>query len=236
MKNALRIGVAVACLFGGFAAMTKVFAFDRTVQGTVTRVVDGDTIHVRPLGGGATLSVRMIGMDTPETHLPVPKGRPVGQGYWGEAATRHLEKLLPLGTRVSLEDYGLDKYGRTLGRVYYRDEDVNLTMVKSGWGIPYIICGEETCDKRFFREERVDEYLKACQDARDDGRGIFDPGKALHEMPFEFRLRMQKRRPNKYVGDFATRDLFAPSQYRKVDLCSRIFFMTLQDAHGVGYR
>src|SRR4051812_9874016 len=50
---------------------------------TVTSVVDGDTIKVR-LDSGQTITVRLIGMDTPEIHHPT---KPV-QCFGQEAAAR----------------------------------------------------------------------------------------------------------------------------------------------------
>ncbi len=54
-------------------------------------------------------------------------------------------------------------------------------------------------------------------------------------MPFEFRLRMQKRKADKFVGDFATQQYRRPAEYKKIDVCSRVFFMKEDDAKKVGY-
>ena len=78
---------------------------------TVTRVVDGDTAHVR-LANGTTEKVRFIGVNTPESttrHEP-----------FGEEASAYTKKKLPIGTRVWLEtDAELrDRYGRLLAYVW----------------------------------------------------------------------------------------------------------------------
>ena len=57
------------------------------VTAVVTRVVDGDTIHVDI--GGADYTVRYIGMDTPET---VDPNRPVG--CYGPEASAHNKSLV----------------------------------------------------------------------------------------------------------------------------------------------
>ncbi|HEX5918769.1 MAG TPA: excalibur calcium-binding domain-containing protein, partial [Nocardioides sp.] len=58
--------------------------------GNVVRVLDGDTLHVR-LRGGAHVSVRMLGIDTPE------------RGGCGAAdATANLRELAPVGSTVHL--------------------------------------------------------------------------------------------------------------------------------------
>ena len=73
----------------------------------VARVVDGDTVVVDLDGHERT--VRLLGIDTPETHHP---DRPV-ECHGPEAAAR-LGELLPPGTEVRLERdvEPLDRYGR----------------------------------------------------------------------------------------------------------------------------
>src|SRR4051812_31586938 len=80
----------------------------------VTRVVDGDTIAVSIDGaGGEERSVRLLGIDTPETHKP---GTPIECG--GPEASASMERLAPPGTRVTLESDPsqdrVDRYGRRL--------------------------------------------------------------------------------------------------------------------------
>ena len=94
--------------------------------GRVTRLVDGDTLWV------SGVKVRLIGMDTPETHRP---GTPVQ--CFGQAASRRMAALLPVGTRVRLVyDLGrLDRYGRTLAYVYRVADGlfVNAQLVREGY-------------------------------------------------------------------------------------------------------
>ena len=86
--------------FAAFAflvlAWLPVHAQDR-IPATVTSVVDGDTIKVRN-DVGSTITVRLIGIDTPETKHP---SKPV-QCFGTEASAKTAE-LLPPGTRVELE-------------------------------------------------------------------------------------------------------------------------------------
>lgn len=235
----LRVLLAIVCVSGGIVAIAKVFAGETTLNGTVSKIIDGDTIHFRGYNNGATardLTIRMVGMDAPETHFPTGDGRVVGQGPWGEAATAYLTRLIPVGTPITLRSQGFDKYHRVLGRLFFENHDANLQMIRAGWAIPYIICAGPSCDEFFFERENVANYLKACELAREQGRGIFSPDHPLREMPFEFRLRMANRRPDKPVGDFRTRRLFAPERYDRVDVCNRIFFMNEEDARRAGYR
>lgn len=231
----MRHAVLLFALFLGVTSFNASAGL-KMIPGVVTRVSDGDTIRVQPKPAKSeNIAIRMIGIDTPELHLPTPDHGVVGQGYWGEAAHQYLDGITSLGTSVVIESHGIDKYGRTLGRVYDGRRDVNLAMVKSGWAYPYIICSGTSCNKGFFKAERVSAYLKACEDARDAGLGVFNPSNPLRELPMSFRLRMQNRQPEKYVGDFETKKLYQPEEYKKVDICKSIFFLTKKEARRAGY-
>jgi endonuclease YncB( thermonuclease family) len=96
----------------------------------VTRVVDGDTIVVAGVG-----TVRLIGVDTPET---VDPRRPV-QDFGQEASA--FTKQLAQGKIVRLEFEGprTDRYRRTLAYVYLPDGRLlNAEIIKQGYGHAYV--------------------------------------------------------------------------------------------------
>jgi micrococcal nuclease len=97
--------------------------------GKVTRVVDGDTIHVEIAGKDYRL--RYIGMDTPET---VDPRRPVGC-YGAEASERN--RQLVEGRTVGLEKdvSETDSFGRLLRYVWVEDEMVNEALVEEGYAL-----------------------------------------------------------------------------------------------------
>jgi micrococcal nuclease len=107
---------------------------DRPGAATVTRVVDGDTVVVRI--GGHDESVRLIGIDTPESVKPAT---PV-QCFALEASAR-TKALLPKGTPVRLEAdvEQRDRYDRLLAYVYRERDDlfVNDALVQEGFAVPY---------------------------------------------------------------------------------------------------
>ncbi len=112
-----------------FIALMIAVAFGQTAR-TCVRVVDGDTIV---LNGEET--VRLIGVDTPETKDP---RKPVQ--YFGEESYQFTKKLVE-GNAVYLEydQQRLDKYGRTLAYVYLTDGTcVNSEIIKQGYGMAYI--------------------------------------------------------------------------------------------------
>ena len=101
---------------------------------SVTSVVDGDTIKVNINGTVETL--RLIGMDTPET---VDPRKPV-QCFGKEASNKAKELLV--GTKVRLEkdptQGELDKYGRTLAYIYREDGMFyNKYMIEQGYAHEY---------------------------------------------------------------------------------------------------
>jgi len=85
------------------------------VSGTVTRVVDGDTIYVA--FGNRVEQIRLIGVDTPETVHPT---KPVE--CWGPQASQQTKTWL-----------------RLLAYVYRSSDNlfVNEELVAGGWARPY---------------------------------------------------------------------------------------------------
>jgi micrococcal nuclease len=129
----------------------------------VVRVVDGDTIRVSI--DGRERSVRLLGIDTPETHRP---GTPVECG--GAEATAHLESLLPAGTRVALEpDPGqdrVDRYGRLLAYVRLPSGQLaEEAQLSAGWATVYVY------DRR--PVSRDPAFRRAAAAARVGWRGVW---------------------------------------------------------------
>jgi len=108
----------------------------------VAKVIDGDTISI--IKDGKTVTLRLIGLDTPET---VDPRKPVQ--CFGKAASDKAKELLA-GKTVRLEfdsSQGLlDKYGRTLAYVFLTDPSTplgasgtsfNEYMISAGYGHEY---------------------------------------------------------------------------------------------------
>jgi micrococcal nuclease len=99
------------------------------VAGTVTRVVDGDTVHARV--GGRDETIRYIGLDTPETVKP---NTPVQ--CFGKAASAANRRLVDgQRVRLRLDAEPRDRYGRLLAYVYRRRDGlfVNAALVRDGF-------------------------------------------------------------------------------------------------------
>ena len=101
-------------------------AVDQTYR--VVRVLDGDTIVVRRRGASDE-TVRLLGVDTPETHHP---RKPV-QCYGPEAAAYSASRLF--GQVVRLEDDVVrhDIYGRRLAYVYLDGANFERELLRKGY-------------------------------------------------------------------------------------------------------
>ena len=128
---------------------------------TVTKVDDGDTIEVDI--GGRDETIRLLGIDTPETHHPT---QPVE--CFGAEATARTQALLPEGTEVRLvrDVEARDRFGRLLAYVY-RAEDglfVNLALAEDGFAAALDIAPNGA---------HAVELGGAVARARSEGRGLW---------------------------------------------------------------
>ena len=200
---------------------------------TVAHVVDGDTVHTVD-SRNQLIKIRMQGIDAPESHLVTEHGV-AGQLPWGKDSSNSLASLARKGDRGVLEDYGTDKYGRTLGHVVLNGTNLNIEQVRKGQAISYIICDPGNCSEESLEEQHASEIIEACRYAQSKGAGLFNRANPLKEMPFEFRLRLQNRKPEKFVGNVVTKEYVSPENYYEIPICDRIFFMKEADARKLGY-
>ncbi|MGI8793182.1 MAG: thermonuclease family protein [Acidimicrobiales bacterium] len=156
--------VMAAAAFAAFAACATQPGAPKVLpagSGTFVRVVDGDTVVVR-LGAGDE-SVRLIGIDTPETH-----GRGGLRECFGQEASNRTKALLPPGTRVRLvRDAELrDRYDRLLAYIYRADDDlfVNLTLAEEGYAAAYTFPPNVA---------HANKFVEAAAAARSSGRGLW---------------------------------------------------------------
>jgi len=128
---------------------------------TVQSVVDGDTVKI--LMGTAVETVRLIGIDTPETVHP---SKPVE--CFGREASNKTKELLT-GKQVSIEKDGSqderDKYGRLLAYIFLEDgTNVNKLLIAEGYAHEY------TYNLPYKYQS---EFKQAESDARTNKRGLW---------------------------------------------------------------
>jgi endonuclease YncB( thermonuclease family) len=132
------------------------------IPARVTHVTDGDTVDVT-FPSGASLAVRVIGIDTPEEHRPAT---PVECG--ARAAARSMASLAE-GARVTLiTDYSqarFDRYGRLLAYVERGGRDLGKLQIRRGWAMTYVYEDEPFA--------RVGAYRAAEAEARREGAGVW---------------------------------------------------------------
>ena len=116
------------------------------VHGSIISVADGDTVVVRFATG--TETIRLIGVDTPETVHPT---KPVE--CFGPEASAHTKQLLPKGTKVYVmrDAEARDRYQRLLAYVYRSGDNlfINKDLVAGGWGVPLSIAPNDAYETDF---------------------------------------------------------------------------------------
>jgi len=124
-------------------------------EGTVIRVVDGDTIYVQL--GDRVEKIRYIGVNTPEMHHP-SKGEEPG----GREAAETNRRLV--GGKRELDVRTRDRYGRLLAYVWVDDVMVNAELLRLGYAqvmtVPPNVRHQEL-------------FVKLQREARDAGRGLW---------------------------------------------------------------
>ncbi|MBI5287057.1 MAG: thermonuclease family protein [Deltaproteobacteria bacterium] len=178
----------------------------------VTSVIDGDTIHVGR--GWRDTTVRLLGVDTPETVHP---NKPVE--FFGPEASQFTKEALE-GKEVHLEFEPLnqqDDYGRLLAYIYLEDGTLfNAELIKKGYArvispLPF----------RYYREFHGYE-----QEARAFGVGIW----AAKEEP--------RQAVGKIIGNKYSKIYHIPGQasYGRIKEKSRAYFDTEEEAIRAGYQ
>jgi len=143
---------------------------------TVTRVIDGDTMEIE-YANGTEETVRLLGVDTPETTLSrvspdefagIPDTT-AGRDHlfnWGERATTFAEDEVE-GTQVQMVfDPDSDRrgyFGRLLVYLYVDDENFNERLLAEGYARMY--------DSQFSLRE---EFAAFEQEAQATGVGLWD--------------------------------------------------------------
>jgi micrococcal nuclease len=144
---------------------------------SINHFVDGDTIAVNM--NGSVETIRMIGVDTPETHKP---NTPV-QCYGPQAAdfTKNLIGSSSVRLQADPLDTNRDRYGRLLRYVYLPDgKMVETELINNGYGFAYTL----------FPFQKKSEFVSDMQAAQNAKIGLWaacqvhqEPGGAYQTNP-----------------------------------------------------
>ncbi|HSH18059.1 MAG TPA: thermonuclease family protein [Candidatus Saccharimonadales bacterium] len=148
--------------YGWFANAKQDMVASQPGQYKVVRFSDGDTITVDMNGKNET--IRMIGVDTPETHDP---RKPV-QCYGPAASAFTKNTITAAGSQVRLAGDSLssnrDRYDRLLRYVYLPDGTLfNERLIREGYGFYY----------PYFPFTKEKEFEAAQKTAREGNKGIW---------------------------------------------------------------
>lgn len=127
-------------LTGLSIALITNLASATTFTDIVLRVSDGDTFRIKSTWKGLTLSIRVLGIDTPEHR---PQAQCSEEAELADRATDYAQALLvQSGNRVRINVKGWDKYGgRVLAQVSLeiagKKVDYAEEMIKAGFAREY---------------------------------------------------------------------------------------------------
>lgn len=179
-RNAISGLIILSLLLAAFLTVPCSHAARRTVTGTVTKVSDGDTIHlITP--EQTRLKVRLYGIDAPETpkinnrtgQINIP-GQPHGEASWKALA----DKIM--GKEVRLDILDIDKYRRMVGMIWLDDRNINLEMVREGHAEAFI---------EYLKPPYRTQFLASEREAKSARRGIW--AQPDYERPRTFRKRLK---------------------------------------------
>ena len=151
--------IGLSILIAGLAALIISAQLD-PIMVQVERVIDGDTIRVRHQGKNYT--VRLIGVDTPETKHPTKAVQ-----YFGREASAFTKAALEGKTVLLQKDRTgdtVDRYGRWLRYVLLDGDNFNARLIRDGYAHAY---------RRFPFTKRM-EFIQLEEQARRRGIGLWN--------------------------------------------------------------
>jgi len=194
-------------------ALVGILAPEERFEATVVGVTDGDTITV--LRDRQQTRIRLDGIDCPEG----------GQAF--SARAKQLTSALVFGREVTIEPRDLDRYGRTVARVYVDGRDVSLELLKAGFAW-------------HFKRYSADPILAQAEiDARNAKSGLWADPHAI--APWDFRhpppaAQSILAASGPFHGNLRSKVFHAPGcQHYDCPKC-RQPFSSISEAEAAGYR
>ena len=102
----------------------------------VTRIVDGDTIHVK-IENGSEEIIRLLGINTPEKNKP----------YYQEAKDFLKSEIENKSIEILRDIEDIDRYDRKLRYIFYNDQLINVEIVQEGLATTFMLEGLKYKDK-----------------------------------------------------------------------------------------
>jgi endonuclease YncB( thermonuclease family) len=190
----------------------------------VTRVVDGDTIKVN--FNGKEESVRLIGIDTPESvHPDASKNLPEGK----LASQFTKDKLEGKEITLEFDVQERDKYGRLLAYAWIGGEMFNKTLLEEG----YAQLATFPPNVKY-----VEEFTQLQETAREGNKGLWNNNMFNAEANLNSTNVPEVKTIGKYVGSIESDKYHYPScrWAEKILKENEIWFDTIEEAKEQGYQ
>jgi endonuclease YncB( thermonuclease family) len=139
------------------------------ITGRVVGITDGDTLTILDQSQRQT-RIRLAEIDTPESHQP-----------YGSRAKQALSELA-FGKDVRVVVAAIDRYGRTVGRIYAGSVDISAEMVRQGAAWVY---------RKYNHDPSL---LRLEQEAQQARRGLWALPEAERTPPWEWRAAARAAR------------------------------------------
>jgi endonuclease YncB( thermonuclease family) len=153
----------------------------RTIEGVVSKVSDGDTIHVKD-AFGTKVKVRLYGIDAPETEKGNKRTGRIskpGQPYGEESYQALQSKVLRKNIKLDIMD--VDQYKRSVGILWLNGKNINKEMVAEGYAWAY---------RQYLDRPHASEYIELEEQARAKKLGLWEQNNP--QPPWEFRKSLKK--------------------------------------------
>lgn len=164
-----------------FALTLSSPSYAEEIVGKVIAVADGDTLTILD-NQKKEIKIRLAEIDAPE------KDQPFG------SKSKSILSNRVFGKNVKVQKQTIDKYGRTIGRVYESQSDINLELVKLGAAWAY---------KQYLTDNN---FLVAEAEARNKKLGLWALQADQIIPPWEWRhgaKKIQKKAPLAPIADIS---------------------------------
>jgi micrococcal nuclease len=215
----------------------------QTIEGTVIKVVDGNTVTVQPEGQRKIVTIRLIGMDAPKKATRDMEG----QEPWGVRAQQYLSlQITRKKVKIEFDVVVPTPDGKaTWGYVWLGDKLMNEDMLAAG----HAVLATQPPNVKY-----VERLQEAQRTAREGKKNIWNPDEPLPEEPAKFVATKQKIEDERkeietdlrlpafvegcVVANKATKKYHLPGgRYYESSKESKnaIFFKNAEDARKAGY-
>ncbi len=147
-----------------------------TLEGVVKTVHDGDTVVIVGRNTGR-VTIRLYGVDAPETRKPDVPGQPYG------AMSGRVLKNKVFGKQVKAEVQDRDQYGRVVAVIRLGARDINAEMVAEGLAWAY---------RHHLEGAYASQYIKLEEQARKERLGLWQDNNPTPPWDFRYKNRRSK--------------------------------------------